>query len=259
MLRGVLLLLEIEISIRDGLPEPFSQTFHRNDPLQQLIANRVLVRLELLVCESLQLQTLLFHTLHDGLGDLSTHELRMTSPSLSHRIALHDHEEPRAPRNVAEQRPHDVPHLPLGSEFVEQRFLHTLREQPPSVARLLRQLPVHAAGVVGGLGVGNGELEDGATGGNRSNSHGARNSGGERNERLGGGDDLESAVSREVAHEEPLEARGGEEPLLAVNGGEKNNGEVLNLEERNGVGLEVLISFFDGGSRNNQANNQTGI
>ena len=84
--------------------------------------------------------------------------------------------------------------------------------------------------------------------GNRSNSHRTRNSIGERNERPRGRDDSENAITREIAHEEPLDARSGEKSLLEGKKGKRGNGEVLDLGKRNRVGLEVLISVFDGGS-----------
>lgn len=59
---------------------------------------------------------------------------------------------------------------------------------------------------------------------------------------------MEHSITREVAHEEPFETRSGEKLLLEGRKGKRGNGEVLDLGKGNLVGLEVLVSFFDGGS-----------
>ena len=250
----MLLLLEVEIAIRDRFPESFSQTFHRNDPLQQLIADGVFVRLELFIRHRLQLQTLLLHALHNRLRDLSADKLHITAASFSHRIALHDHQEPRAPRHIAEQGPHDVPHLPFGSQLVEKRFLDALREQAARVALFERELPVHAARVVGGLCVGNGELEDGATRRNRSNSHGTRDSIGKGNEGLGIRDDLEHTIAREIAHEEPFDTRSGEKLLLEGRNGEKGKRRSAGFGEGKSRGIGGTGIFLRWRKRWNEGN-----
>ena len=248
LLRRFLLPVEAEGSVRDLAPVAAPQLLLAEQALRQLAAERALQLRELIALHGLQLRLVGEHTVLNGLGDLSAGELGMRLARRAHGVALEDHHEVAAALHAAEEGPHDVAHLLHRPQLVEHVVLQAVREQPQARPLCAGQLPQHAGRAVHRLGVPHalaeerGARRDAADAGQQWRE-GAQRGPAERlhllNQRLHGGE-------VRVAHGQPLEARGGDEVLLAMTPRAGGNGELADLREGDGMGLEVGVALFHG-------------